>query len=434
MRKLMMILALILASSSAFAGSFNGSGTFVRSYNWTQDAANGIPISAPRFDTEDNGFATGLSTCVTRDGQSPPNANLPMAGFRHTGVGLATSRTNYAAASQVQDNTFAYCADAGTTSNTYVVGSNPVVFPAYTTGMLVWFRAPITNTASATLNVNTLGAIEIKKNGVTSLTAGDIVSGTYYGMLYDGITNSFMPMTGIGNPSLTATVQSVGLAAPSVFNVSSTPITTSGTISLSFVIQPSHTIFAGPLVDPSATPAFRRISATDLGNSPTAITFLRGDGVWATPTVLQTVYASISTVVPVTAITPQDASIPQVGETGQVVTVSITPQSASSTLRISGFVTGSSAASVGVQPFLFRDAGVNAIAATNGVTTQANGTNNVFSAAIGKDVAALSTASTTFSLNIGLAAATTVYVNGTNTGSTLFGGVLGSWIMVQEVR
>lgn len=57
-------------------GAFNGSGVFVRSYNWTQDAANSIDITASRMDTEDTGFASGLSLCVTRDGQGAMTANF----------------------------------------------------------------------------------------------------------------------------------------------------------------------------------------------------------------------------------------------------------------------------------------------------------------------------------------------------------------------
>lgn len=57
-------------------GAFNGSGVFVRSYSWTQDAANNIDITASRMDTEDTGFASGLSLCVTRDGQGAMTANF----------------------------------------------------------------------------------------------------------------------------------------------------------------------------------------------------------------------------------------------------------------------------------------------------------------------------------------------------------------------
>jgi hypothetical protein len=55
---------------------FNGSGTFVRLNNWSNDAANNLPISATKFDTEDNDFASGLSACLTRDGQGGPSSAL----------------------------------------------------------------------------------------------------------------------------------------------------------------------------------------------------------------------------------------------------------------------------------------------------------------------------------------------------------------------
>jgi|SRR5579859_121127 len=55
---------------------FNGSGTFNRIHNWQQDAANGINISAPEMDGEDDGFAAGLSLCLTRDGQAPMTGPL----------------------------------------------------------------------------------------------------------------------------------------------------------------------------------------------------------------------------------------------------------------------------------------------------------------------------------------------------------------------
>jgi len=80
---------------------YNGSGTFVRSFSWASDASNGINISASRMDTEDNGFATGLSNCLTRDGQSPALANIPMGGFKITGIGNGTSANDAAAFGQI---------------------------------------------------------------------------------------------------------------------------------------------------------------------------------------------------------------------------------------------------------------------------------------------------------------------------------------------
>lgn len=71
---------------------FNGTGTFNRVYSWTNDAANGIDITASRADTEDTGFATGLSQCLTRDGQGVPSGNLNWGSIALT-VGSITTGT-----------------------------------------------------------------------------------------------------------------------------------------------------------------------------------------------------------------------------------------------------------------------------------------------------------------------------------------------------
>jgi hypothetical protein len=73
---------------------FNGSGTFNRIYSWTVDAANSVAISSSRTDAEMNGFAAGLSNCITRDGQSPPSADLPMGGKRLMNLGTAAAGTD----------------------------------------------------------------------------------------------------------------------------------------------------------------------------------------------------------------------------------------------------------------------------------------------------------------------------------------------------
>jgi hypothetical protein len=59
---------------------WSGSGVYTRAYaSWTSDASNGLPISATKFDTEDNDFAAGIQNCLTIDGQNKPNATLTWA-------------------------------------------------------------------------------------------------------------------------------------------------------------------------------------------------------------------------------------------------------------------------------------------------------------------------------------------------------------------
>lgn len=52
-------------------------GVYTRGYSsWTADANSGLPISATKFDTEDNDFAAGLNNCLTKDGLSGPTGAL----------------------------------------------------------------------------------------------------------------------------------------------------------------------------------------------------------------------------------------------------------------------------------------------------------------------------------------------------------------------
>lgn len=70
---------------------FNGSGVFSRIYSWTTDALNGLDISPSRMDTDSNDIASGLTQCITKNGQSTPTANLPMGGYKLTGLAAGSS-------------------------------------------------------------------------------------------------------------------------------------------------------------------------------------------------------------------------------------------------------------------------------------------------------------------------------------------------------
>ncbi len=71
--------------------AYNGSGLFVRLYNWVNDRNAAIKIRADRMDAEMDGFATGLSSCITKDGQTTVTAPIPFNAQRLTGVGDATA-------------------------------------------------------------------------------------------------------------------------------------------------------------------------------------------------------------------------------------------------------------------------------------------------------------------------------------------------------
>ncbi len=59
-------------------------------------------------------------------------------------------------------------------------------------------------------------------------------------------------------------VTSVGLAAPNIFNVSGSPVTTAGTLTFTVAVQNANTVWAGPTTGSPATAAFRSLVASDI--------------------------------------------------------------------------------------------------------------------------------------------------------------------------
>jgi hypothetical protein len=101
----------------------------------------------------------------------------------------------------VQKGELVYAEDSGAI-DTYVVTLSPAI-TAYTTGMVVHFKANTINTGAATLNVNGLGAKTIKKHKDVDLADGDIKAGQRVTVIYDGV--NFQMQSQLGNISLSAT-------------------------------------------------------------------------------------------------------------------------------------------------------------------------------------------------------------------------------------
>ena len=155
--------------------AFNGSGVFVRLYNWANDSAANIKIRADRMDNEMNGFATGLSTCITKDGQTTPTASLPMATYKHTNVGAGAARTEYTRLDQTQDGKINW-ADGGGTANAITATYSPPV-TTLVDGQECYVRATAANsTTTPTFSPDSLTARTIVKNGNSALAAGDIAA------------------------------------------------------------------------------------------------------------------------------------------------------------------------------------------------------------------------------------------------------------------
>ena len=163
--------------------AFNGSGLFNRIHDWTDDAAAAVKINASRMDAEMDGMATGLSTCITKDGQTTITANLPMATFKHTGVGASAARTDYARVAEMVDGTHSH-ATSGGSANAYTLTLSPAI-TAYVAGQSFEFLANHANTGATTLAVSGLAAKAIQL-GTTALAGGEIPINSIARVTYDG--------------------------------------------------------------------------------------------------------------------------------------------------------------------------------------------------------------------------------------------------------
>jgi hypothetical protein len=160
----------------------NGSGT----YNLPagNPVTTGTTISSTWANTTLSDMATALTGSIAADGQTTASGNLPMGNFIHTNVGNATVRNNYASAGQVQDGVITYLTSVSGTDTITAVGAVGMI--AYATGQKFTFIAAGANTGVATLNINSIGAKSITKNGATALSAGDLASGAAIDVVYDG--------------------------------------------------------------------------------------------------------------------------------------------------------------------------------------------------------------------------------------------------------
>ena len=136
-------------------------------------------------------IAAALSTSIATDGQTPPTANLPMAGFRHTNVGPALAANQYARADQVQGFVFNIVSnvqnDSGRVTYTgttpFGIGAGAVAIP---TLMPVLFVPSANNGGPSTLALNGGSAHPILNSDATPLFADQITAGRPYALVYNG--------------------------------------------------------------------------------------------------------------------------------------------------------------------------------------------------------------------------------------------------------
>ena len=112
--------------------------------------------------------------------------------------------------------------------------------------------------SSPTTGAVVLGGILNVSNGGTGTATPALVAGTNV-----SITGSWPNQT-INSSNPGGTVTSVGLALPSIMDVTNSPVTGSGTLTGTLTTQAVNAIFAGPSSGAAAAPTFRALTTADI--------------------------------------------------------------------------------------------------------------------------------------------------------------------------
>lgn len=201
----------------------DGSGNYNRA---VASPSAGQVISSSNYNTEMNDLGAALTASIAKDGQTTPSANLPMGGYKHTGVSTASGgvRSEYVSSAVEQDGGTHWCGTAGGTADALTLTPTPAI-TSYTAGLVFRFKAGAApNTGAATVAVSGLSAKAIQKAGA-ALAANDIAADKWYEVLYDGAAFQLQAYT-INVTGVTSVATGTGLTGG--------PITTTGTVDLDF--------------------------------------------------------------------------------------------------------------------------------------------------------------------------------------------------------
>jgi hypothetical protein len=126
-----------------------------------------------------------------------------------------------------------YALDSGTT-DAYVVSLSGLS-TTYQAGLAIQFQATTANTGPCTLNVNGQGAKNIIYPDGSTLSANAIVVGAIASVMYDGTSFQLLSVkNAAGGGGGGGSVSSVAMSVPAFLSVAGSPITTSGTLAVTY--------------------------------------------------------------------------------------------------------------------------------------------------------------------------------------------------------
>ena len=160
-------------------------GTRTGTQVWQQAEADGVDIVSNDHDTHDQDLANAINATLLKDGGNTPSANLPMGGLKHTNVADASSTNEYATLGQSIANGGIYVATVGGTANAITLTTG-LSLTSLDHGSEFSFIVAATNTGAATVTIDSVSAVALKRQELEDLSAGDLYEGAIAVIKYDG--------------------------------------------------------------------------------------------------------------------------------------------------------------------------------------------------------------------------------------------------------
>ena len=178
-------------------------GVFTGTSIWQSNRDAGTKIVADRHDTHDQDLATGINSCINKDGSNAMTGAMNMGSQKISSLADGTAHTDGVNAGQIQDGGLIFQSTDTGSANTYAIALTPAV-TAYVAGQVFHFKAANASSGASTLNVNALGAKNIKKKNDQDIAAGDIEQNAIVSVIYDGTSFQMLSQLGTSAGSMSS--------------------------------------------------------------------------------------------------------------------------------------------------------------------------------------------------------------------------------------
>lgn len=139
-------------------------------------------------------IATALSTCILKDGTQTLTANIPMAGFKLTGLGAGSAVNDSVRMVQVQLGSIIYLTGTAGTNTVTAAASPPLTSLA--TGQTFRFIPAATNTGATTLQIDSTAATNVFSNGA-ALLGNELKQNIPVEVFFDGTQYQIIGSAGV---------------------------------------------------------------------------------------------------------------------------------------------------------------------------------------------------------------------------------------------